>query len=268
MSWVVYMIRCGDGSLYAGATDNLMRRLEQHRSGKGAKFTRGRGFLTVAWHTRVADVSAALKLEAKIKKLSKKKKETLVQDSNPLLKAFLEARDRGLEASDVVELRDNLVSRYSWAVPTEEALRHVAALSPIVEMGAGTGYWASLLRKMGASVHAYDRAPPGSLKSLVSACNPWHVGSKQHMKVAHGTPETLKDHADKTLLLCWPPRGAMAFQCLKHWKGERLAYVGEFSDTTADEEFQEALRKDFALEATVSIPQWPGTNDMLTIWRR
>ena len=41
--WCVYILRCGDGSLYTGATDDFPRRLEAHRSGKGAKYTRGRG---------------------------------------------------------------------------------------------------------------------------------------------------------------------------------------------------------------------------------
>lgn len=274
MPWTVYMIRCGDGSLYAGITNDLPRRLAQHRSGKGAKFTRGRGFLTIAWTKRIANKSLALQEEIRLKKLSKKEKEELVLSTNPLLKAYLEKCPDYLELlqsgsmQNVVELRDDLVSRYSWAIPTEEALRQIAGLSPIVEMGAGTGYWASLLKKMGADIVAYDRAPPGSLRSLVSACNPWHVGSKQHAKVLHGTPETLKEHSDKTLLLCWPPRGPMARQCLKHWKGQNLVHIGEFGGFTADLRLQDVVQREFRLVATIMLPRWPGVNDMMTIWRR
>jgi len=275
MSWSVYMIRCGDGALYTGITNDLKRRLKSHREGSGAKFTRGRGFLTVAWSKKVADKSAALREEARLKKLSKKEKEALVLTSNPLLKAYLEKCpdwQQVLSTPDIVHqivgLRDDLVSRYSWAVPTEEALRQIAELGPIVEMGAGTGYWTCLLKRMGADVVAYDRAPPGSLKSLIAACNPWHVGAKQHARVLHGTPETLQNHADRALLLCWPPRGPMARQCLKHWKGETLAYVGEFGGFTADLKLQEAIRLRFNLVSTVQIPRWPGMNDMMTIWRR
>ena len=274
MSWTVYMIRCGDGSLYTGATNNLARRLEQHRKGIGSKFARGRGFLTVAWFKKVAGQSAALKLEAQIKKLPKKDKEQLVLSTNPLLEQYFEKRPIWNAFSDlkavkrVVELRDHLVSKYSWAVPTEEALRRIVELSPIVEMGAGTGYWAMLLKKMGADVKAFDRAPPGSMESLVAACNPWHIGGKQHTKVAAGTPETLKNHADRTLLLCWPPRGPMAHQCLKHWRGKYLVHVGEFGGFTADLKLQDDIRKKFALVETVSIPRWPGMNDMMTVWQR
>ena len=57
------------------------------------------------------------------------------------------------------ELRDELVKKYAWAVPTEASIEAIAALGPIVEVGAGTGYWAWLLRQVGATVEAYDVAP-------------------------------------------------------------------------------------------------------------
>lgn len=278
MAWVVYMIRCGDGSLYTGITNNLPHRLSEHRAGRGAKYTRGRGFLTVAWSKKVPDKSAALKLEAKIKKMSKAEKESLVLSTNPLLERFqkcpipvgpvmADSFDLKL-AETIIKTRDRLVSKYSWAIPTEEALREIAKLSPLVEMGAGTGYWAMLLKKMGADVIPYDRSPPGSLKSLASACNPWHVGSKQHTKILHGTPKMLKVHSDRTLFLCWPPRGSMALECLKHWSGDNLVYVGEFGEQMADLKFHERLGLEFSLQHTVALPNWPGVHDAVTIWRR
>ena len=45
--WYVYMLRCGDGSLYTGITDNVLKRLSAHRNGKGAKYTKGRGPLSL-----------------------------------------------------------------------------------------------------------------------------------------------------------------------------------------------------------------------------
>lgn len=267
MYWTVYMLRCGDSSLYTGITNNLPRRLAKHRSGEGAKFTRGRGFLTVAWKKNVVDKSAALQLEASLKKLSKKNKEELVLSSNPLLKTYLKHQNEK-DPRKIVKLRDKLVSKYSWAIPTEEAIRQIALFSPVVEMGAGTGYWASLLKKAGVDVVAYDRSPPGSTKSLTAACNPWHIGSKQHTKILQGTPETLKEHAYKTLFLCWPPRGSMAAECLRHWNGRFLVHVGEFGGVTSNEKFRDSIEKDYGLLSTVSIPRWPGMNDMLTIWKR
>ena len=80
MSWYVYMLRCGDGSLYTGVTDSVERRLAAHRSGKGAKYTRGRGPLELAYVEEVPDRSAALRREYQIKRLSREEKERLIAE--------------------------------------------------------------------------------------------------------------------------------------------------------------------------------------------
>ena len=74
MGWYVYMLRCGDGTLYTGITDDVQRRLAVHRAGKGAKYTRGRGPLELAYTEELPDKSAALKREIAIKKLSRPEK--------------------------------------------------------------------------------------------------------------------------------------------------------------------------------------------------
>ena len=79
--WCVYILRCGDGSLYTGATDAFPRRLEAHRSGKGAKYTRGRGPLEPVYRENFPDMSAALKREYAIKHLSRAEKLRLVMQS-------------------------------------------------------------------------------------------------------------------------------------------------------------------------------------------
>ena len=79
MSWYVYMLRCGDGTLYTGVTDDVPRRLAAHRSGKGAKYTRGRGPLELVYQEQVPDKSAALRREAAIKRLSRAEKEKLIE---------------------------------------------------------------------------------------------------------------------------------------------------------------------------------------------
>ena len=72
--WVLYILECRDGSLYTGITDRLEYRLAAHRSGKGAKYTRGRGPLRLRYLEECADHSAALKREIDIKKLTRKEK--------------------------------------------------------------------------------------------------------------------------------------------------------------------------------------------------
>ena len=62
-TWKLYILRCGDGSLYTGITTDVENRLEAHRSGKGAKYTRGRGPLELIYSEDCGDHSAALKRE-------------------------------------------------------------------------------------------------------------------------------------------------------------------------------------------------------------
>ena len=72
--WVVYMLQCKDASLYTGITDDLHRRLEAHSAGKGAKYTRGRGPLTLRYLENCESHSHALKREAAIKRLTRQQK--------------------------------------------------------------------------------------------------------------------------------------------------------------------------------------------------
>ena len=78
--WFVYLRECRNGRLYTGITTDVIRRLQQHQSGKGAKALRGKGELTLVFHCPVGDRSQASKLEYQIKQLSKKQKEQLVND--------------------------------------------------------------------------------------------------------------------------------------------------------------------------------------------
>ncbi len=74
----VYILRCGDGSLYTGWTNDIEKRLAAHRSGKGAKYTRGRRPVTLVYLEHLPDKSSALKREAAIKHLSRPHKESLI----------------------------------------------------------------------------------------------------------------------------------------------------------------------------------------------
>ena len=81
MGWYVYILCCGDGTLYTGITDDMERRLELHRSGKGAKYTRSRLPLELVYQEAVEDRSAALRREAAIKALPRIKKLALLEAS-------------------------------------------------------------------------------------------------------------------------------------------------------------------------------------------
>lgn len=78
--WFVYILRCGDGSLYTGVTTDIERRINEHESGKGAKYTRSHLPVKLAWSKAVQSQSDAKKAEAEIKKMSKEEKEGLLKN--------------------------------------------------------------------------------------------------------------------------------------------------------------------------------------------
>ena len=77
-TWYLYILRCGDNTLYTGITTDVEKRFEAHQSGKGAKYTRGRGPLELVYREECGTHSDALKREAQIKKLSREQKQTLI----------------------------------------------------------------------------------------------------------------------------------------------------------------------------------------------
>ena len=180
---------------------------------------------------------------------------------------------------------------YAWGVPSSTAVKAIAAFaSPagIVECGAGTGYWAQLLREAGVSVRAYDIAPVHG-----DATNGFHAlgnlgNALPFCKVGSAGAEAAAWFPDRTLFLCWPPRETdgsgtgradvafLASDALKQYAGETVAYVGvcraaedevERYDT-AGETFERALTEDFDLVERVELPNWPPLRDSLTLWRR
>ena len=81
--WHVYMVRCSDGTLYTGITNDLKKRIEAHNSGKeGARYTRSRRPVKLVYSEQVESKSAAAKLEYQLKKLPRLKKIRLTKDKD------------------------------------------------------------------------------------------------------------------------------------------------------------------------------------------
>ena len=80
--YFVYILRCRDGSLYTGSTNDVPRRVETHNSGKGAKYTRGRRPVELVWQEELPDKSAALKRERQLKGLTRAEKLKLIEGEN------------------------------------------------------------------------------------------------------------------------------------------------------------------------------------------
>lgn len=77
--WSVYILRCGDGSLYTGIAKDVQTRLKMHQRGKGAKYTRGRAPLELVYAEICTDKGTALKRELAIKALSRDEKLKLIK---------------------------------------------------------------------------------------------------------------------------------------------------------------------------------------------
>jgi putative endonuclease len=80
-AWHVYVLRCRDGSLYTGATNDVARRLARHAAGEGARYTRARLPVVLVYSERAGDRSAALRREAAVKRLSRAEKLALIMRS-------------------------------------------------------------------------------------------------------------------------------------------------------------------------------------------
>jgi len=76
--WRVYLLRCGDGSLYTGATNDLPARLARHAAGKGSRYTRSRLPVRLVYQEPAADRSAAQRREAALKRLTRPEKLALI----------------------------------------------------------------------------------------------------------------------------------------------------------------------------------------------
>jgi putative endonuclease len=77
--WLLYILRCGDGSLYTGIAVDVQARLQMHRSGKGAKYTRGRGPLELVYTEVCGSHSDALRRELEVKALPAAEKRRLFE---------------------------------------------------------------------------------------------------------------------------------------------------------------------------------------------
>jgi len=189
-------------------------------------------------------------------------------DDNPLLNAFLRWHD-GPQGDDWTDrgakLRNTLVTKTSWAVPSETALSRILECGPVVEVGAGTGYWAALLANRGGNIIAYDIAPPGG-----SAINRWHPEAHALPHVLSGGPDVLKAHPDRALFLCWPPQQSdMAEQCLAGYHGDTVIYVGEWkTSTSASKRFFRILDQEYERIDVIDLPAWPSMRDRLYVFRR
>ena len=164
-----------------------------------------------------------------------------------------------LSLGSLAYARHNLVTHYSWAIPDEKALEIIGETGSVVEIGAGGGYWAAMLRARGVEVFAYDPSPGDNIQSIKGWTN-----------VGRGRTKPVEKHPGSTLFLCWPAYQSryaeIAVRRYLRAGGTRVAYIGEEEWGCCAEERFFGLMGQFERVAEHDIPQYPGIHDGLTVW--
>jgi hypothetical protein len=174
--------------------------------------------------------------------------------------------EEDVEVSDFRDREEALLAlaqRYSYVYPTPGILAMLSELGPIVEVGAGTGYWAYRLRMLEVDVVAYDQAPPDG--ELV---NRYHVKTETWIPVLEGDQTALLRHQDRALFLCWPPLYSSLGNCLSYYRGDVLAYIGDSGFRTAALDHLEDTFARAAVMPVKALDPDPDAAPSLSIWKR
>jgi hypothetical protein len=187
----------------------------------------------------------------------------LPEDHFSHLLALLENEGQLDGADDTDTALAMLSQRYSYVFPSTSVLEMLSDLGPIVEMGAGTGYWAYKLRSMGVDIIAFDLAPPDG--GLV---NRYHAKTETWTHVEQGNHTVLGAYSGRALFLCWPPLFSALGECLSYYRGDTVAYIGDDGHRTARLDQLPASYKRMAEASVHALEPYPGVPASLTIWKR
>ena len=170
-----------------------------------------------------------------------------------------------------------LQGAYAYAIPAPQTIEWVGSFCegrPVVELGAGRGYWAAQLAESGLTVDAYDSEPPDKVENasfarVAGQADTWFPVGDLEDFAARARP------ADYVLFLCWPPGwgDAMSSEALKMFEdagGERLVYIGEpKGGKTGNDAFFDALSERWTLDSVDSdFVSWWTDADQAQGWVR
>jgi len=165
-----------------------------------------------------------------------------------------------LLGDEFLNTRQELVNKYSWAVPTDEAIDAIVKFSEwngLIDFGAGSGYWSMLVAKKGINVIAVDNWTADKPELWFDV----QTGSYEYLKMAGG----------RVLFMCWIPQYTdMGLMALKTWNGDKFIMVGEPAParSNANPEFFEYLEANYSLVKMVDIPNWFNHNDEVFFYER
>ncbi|MBN2160883.1 MAG: GIY-YIG nuclease family protein [Spirochaetes bacterium] len=191
---------------------------------------------------------------------------------NPYLEEVLSIiRTSRLEGEGLSRLlndkRSDFASRYAFSIPTIDIIEEIARYSPLIEIGAGSGYWAMCLSEAGADIVAYDSRPPGEAAPWDwRFSNRWHEESWFH--VIEGDEAMAGRYPERALLLCWPPiHDPMAARALRFYLdagGKTLIWI-ESPGASADEAFRRQVES-LRMLRSARLWSWPGFAEEMRIF--
>jgi hypothetical protein len=158
------------------------------------------------------------------------------------------------------EKRKELVRQFSWAIPDEQVLMTIKShANKIVEIGAGTGYWAFCLEQIGVDCICFDESPYDN-----------HWCDAMWFNVFDGNEYSVAKHSDRALFLCWPPYDdEMAYNALMNYRGDKLIYIGEgYGGCTGSDTFHQELEKRWEEIEYNEILRYDTINDAMWIYER
>ena len=168
------------------------------------------------------------------------------------------------DISKKIDFRNNTIHKYAFAIPCPESLEIIKQYQPICEVGAGSGYWAAMLESIGTDIVACDTR---TIKDNYY----FKLNKVYYHKMKIVDPETFIPPKNRTLFLCWPPRGddEMAFEYLQKYQGDTVIYIGEGEGgATATDSFFIELDDKWDLKDFFNIPQHNFIHDAMYIYTR
>ena len=159
--------------------------------------------------------------------------------------------------------RQIIIKTHSFSIPTEESLDKIKLYHPLLEVGAGTGYWAYEMRKKTIDVIATDISPE-PLSNQYKFSKTWTPVE------ALSAIDAVRKYPDRTLFVSWPTLGeSWITEALKEYKGEYFVFAGEGDGgCTADDAFFDLLEKEWVVKEYISLLCWPGIHDSMSIFQR
>jgi hypothetical protein len=173
---------------------------------------------------------------------------------------LLEAVEAGGQSGDALT---DLAQRYSYVVPDGRSLSQLVDLGPLVEIGAGTGYWSYRLRALGVDLVAIDQAPPDGDRP-----NRYHATTPTWTEVIAGDHTVLTEYSDRALFLCWPPLFSSLGDSLTYYSGNTVAVIGDGGHRTARLRGLNDTFAQVAVSPVRALEPLPDAAATLSIWRR